>query len=133
MDHVRVTRNPIDPCELTDLLTEPQSGAVVIYLGIVRGEEAGRPIKHLEFVVQPDIAQKELLEICHEIRTQWVTIRRVGFILRLGQVKAGEPMVAIGVAAPHRTEVFPALAFAVDRLKEVDSTWEREVSEKGEK
>ena len=133
MDHVRVTRNPIDPAELTNLLTEPQSGAVVVYLGVVRDEEAGKPIEHLRFLIQPDIAKKELLDICREIRTRWPTIRKVGFILRLGQVRVGDPMVAIGIAAPHRAEVFPALAFAVDRLKEVDSTWEKEVSEKGEK
>ena len=133
MDHVRVTQNPIDPHELTDLLTEPQSGAVVVYLGVVRDEEAGKPIEHLRFMVQPDMAKKELVNICQEIRTRWATIRKVGFILRLGQIKVGEPMVAIGIAAPHRAEVFPALAFAVDRLKEVDSAWEKEVSEKGEK
>ena len=131
MDRVLLTDSPIEVSSLMETLFDPQCGAVATFLGVVRGEEAGERIEYLEYEAYPEMAREELLRICRELRERWPSIQRVAILHRLGRVRAGEVAVAIGVAAPHRAETFPALAYAIDQVKETVPIWKKEVGEKG--
>ncbi len=131
MDRVWFTEAPIGPGEVVEAVSKPDCGAVATFLGVVRGEEAGEKIEYLEYEAYREMAREELLRICRELRARWPAIRRVAIVHRLGRVRVGEVAVAIAVAAPRRAEVFPALAYAVDRLKEAVPIWKKEVGERG--
>lgn len=131
MDRVRLVNSPIDVQELIEELSGPDCGAVATFLGVVRGEEDGERIDYLEYEAYREMAEEELLSICRELRERWPAVRRVSIVHQLGRVEAGEVAVAIAVAAPHREQVFPALAHAIERLKETVPIWKKEVGEKG--
>jgi len=128
---VRITQEPIDLEEVASFLSSPEVGAVLTFIGTVRETEDGERISYLEYEAYEEMAKEELLAICREIKTRWPQVRRVAFVHRIGRVGVGEAAVAIGVSAPHREETFPALAYAVDRLKETVPIWKKEVGEKG--
>jgi len=130
-DLVRITEEPIDLEEVASALSSPEVGAALTFVGTVRGIEDGERISYLEYEAYEEMAKEELLAICREIKARWPTVQRVVFVHRIGRVGVGEAAVAIGVSAPHREETFPALAYAVDRLKETVPIWKKQVGEKG--
>lgn len=130
-DLVRITEDPIDLAEVVSALSCLEVGAVVTFVGTVREIENGERILYLEYEAYEEMAREELLRICREIKNRWPTVQKVAFVHRIGRVGVGEAAVAIGVSAPHRAETFPALAYAVDRLKESVPIWKKQVGEKG--
>ncbi|HII91443.1 MAG TPA: molybdopterin synthase, partial [Methanosarcina sp.] len=51
---------------------------------------------------------------------------------KTGVIKAGEDIVYIVVASAHRTELFPALSEAIERIKAEAPIWKKEFTEKEE-
>src|SRR5688572_18641454 len=58
---VRLTQEPIDVGALTP--AHPADGAVCLFLGVVRNENGGRPVKHLEYEAYEDMARPLMEEI----------------------------------------------------------------------
>jgi len=46
---------------------------------------------------------------------------------RCGRVEAGQPVVFVAAASPHRRAAFEAVDYAMDRLKSEAAFWKREV------
>ncbi len=57
--------------------------------------------------------------------------RGAAIVHRVGRLQIGEASVVIALASGHRPELFDALHFAIDRLKEIVPIWKREVFEDG--
>ena len=69
--------------------------------------------------IREDIKQKEgILEVFLHHKT--------------GVIKAGEDIVYIVIASAHRTELFPALSEAIERIKAEAPIWKKEITEKEE-
>lgn len=126
----RVTDEEIRLQELIDEVTSEEAGAIVTFLGTVRGHSRGRKVQHLEYEAYPEMAEKKLGEIGQEMQERWGV--RVAIVQRVGHLEVGEASVAIAVAAPHRREAFEAARYAIDRLKEIVPIWKKEVWEGGE-
>jgi molybdopterin synthase catalytic subunit len=62
-----------------------------------------------------------------EIREYWPQICGVAIVHRVGRLHVGETAVVIARSAAHREQVFDALHYAIDRLKEVVPIWKKEV------
>lgn len=131
MDYVRLVKEPIALEPIMSFLTGPEIGAVATFVGVVRARGNGENIQYLEYEAYPEMALNTIAQICAEVRERFPTIRKVAIVHRIGQLAPGEQAVVIGVCAAHRDEVFAALAYAVDRLKEIVPIWKKEVSEKG--
>jgi len=125
-DYVEITERKIGSDEIVARLARPEIGAVATFVGIVRGSEDGEPISHLEYEAYPKMAIAELKRICTEIRGRWETIKGVAIVHRVGKIAVGETTVVIGLSAAHRSEVFDALRYAIDRLKEIVPIWKKE-------
>jgi len=130
-DYVEITERKIRVDEIVTRLARPEIGAVATFVGIVRGSEDGKPISHLEYEAYPKMAIAELKRICTEIRGRWETIEGVAIVHRVGKIAVGETAVVIGavvigLSAAHRSEVFDALRYAIDRLKKIVPIWKKE-------
>jgi len=125
---VRLTHEPIDVAALTPAAAE--DGAVCLFLGVVRNENGGRPVRHLEYEAYEEMARPLMEEIAAEARRRW-PVTDVRIVHRLGRLEIGEPSVAISVTAPHRAAAFEACRFAIDTLKATVPIWKKEFYEDG--
>jgi molybdopterin synthase catalytic subunit len=126
-----VTRDPLDPQPLLDFVRKDESGALVCFYGVVRGESEGRRVFHLEYDAYVPMAVKEMQKIGDEIRSRW-QITEVAMCHRIGQLEVGETCLFVAVSAPHRHDAFAACHHAIDRIKESVPIWKKEVWEGGE-
>ena len=127
MKRFEITAEEIFVDEVAARLNNPAVGAVVTFIGVVRGETDGRQTQHLEYEAYPEMAEEMLRQIGEEIRARWKTIREVAIIHRVGRLEVGEIAVVIALSAAHRPEVFDALRYGIDRLKEIVPIWKKEV------
>lgn len=127
-----ITNSPLSADEVISRLAEPAIGAVVTFVGVVRGETDGRPVRYLEYEAYPEMAEATLAQIGDEIRARWPSIRRVAIVHRVGRLEVGETAVVIALSAAHRPQMFDALRYAIDRLKEIAPIWKKEVWAEGE-
>jgi molybdopterin synthase catalytic subunit len=125
---VRLTREPIDLAAL--LAASPADGAVCLFVGVVRNENSGRRVRHLEYEAYEDMALPLMEQIAAEAGRRWPA-SEVRIVHRLGRLEIGEPSVAVAVASPHRPEAFAACRFAIDTLKATVPIWKKEVYEDG--
>ena len=107
-------------------------GAVVSFLGITRGYDDGIEIYRLEFDAWQD-KLGNVLQLLAETAIENFGISKVAMAHRIGPVKAGENIVSIHVASPHRKQAFQACEWLIDELKIQAPIWKKEVSEHGEK
>ncbi|MBU0704594.1 MAG: molybdenum cofactor biosynthesis protein MoaE [Chloroflexi bacterium] len=128
----KITTEDISADALVSALSDPAIGAVVTFVGVVRGETAGRQTQYLEYEAYPEMAEETLRQIGDEIRARWETIREVAIVHRVGRLEVGETAVVIALSAAHRAEVFDALRYSIDRLKEIVPLWKKEVWADGE-
>jgi molybdopterin synthase catalytic subunit len=124
---LEITTEGLSADEVVARLADPDVGAVIAFVGVVRGSTGGRDVRHLEYEAYPEMAEEVLQQIAGEIRERWRTIRDVAIVHRVGRLEIGETSVVIALSAAHREEVFDAVRYAVDRLKELAPIWKKEV------
>jgi molybdopterin synthase catalytic subunit len=107
------------------------NGAIVTFVGTVRGENAGRRVIRLEYEAYEPLALKAFAIISDEVREHWPTAR-VAFHHRTGSLAVGETSVAIAAASPHRVEAFSACRYVIERLKQAAPVWKHEFFDGGE-
>jgi molybdopterin synthase catalytic subunit len=120
---LRLVREPIDLAALCAV--SPADGALALFTGVVRAENAGRPVLHLEYEAYEEMALHEMEAICAEASRRW-PISSIRVVHRLGRMAIGETSVAVAVASPHRAEAFAACRFVIDTLKRTVPIWKKE-------
>ncbi len=106
-------------------------GAVILFLGTVRGSHRGRRVERLAYSAYQVMAEAALERIAGDLEREHQDLR-VAIVHRLGEVAVGEASVAIAVAAPHRAAAYQASRAALERLKAEVPIWKREHYEGGE-
>jgi molybdopterin synthase catalytic subunit len=127
-----ITTKDISVDEVVDRLADPSIGAVVTFVGVVRGTTDGREVLYLEYEAYPEMAEETLRQIGDEVRARWQTIREIAIVHRVGRLQVGETAVVIALSSAHRQETFDAVRYAIDRLKEIVPIWKKEVWKGGE-
>jgi molybdopterin synthase catalytic subunit len=123
--HLAITTAPIDESQLLrDTPLNPGLGAVIRFLGVVRGEEAGVPIQGLEYEAFAAMAEHQFGLLFDQLEQRW-PVHSVRLVHRVGFVKAGEPSLWVEVTAPHRGEAFAACQFLIDEMKRVVPIWKK--------
>jgi len=120
---VALVRDAIDVA--TMLTPSPSDGAVAVFLGVVRDNNDGRRVTHLEYEAFEEMAVAVIEAIEVEARATWA-VTEIRIVHRLGSLQIGEVSVAVVVAAPHRAEAFAACRFAIDTLKQRVPIWKKE-------
>jgi len=123
-----ITAEPIDEAALLkERSLSSRVGAVVYFLGVVRGTEAGATISAIEYEVFQRMAEHQINLLFDELEKRW-PLESVRLVHRVGAVKVSEPSLWVEVGAPHRAEAFAACQWLIDELKRVAPIWKRPVA-----
>jgi molybdopterin synthase catalytic subunit len=120
-----VTGEPLDLARLIAEVGAPNCGGIASFLGVVRGDDGGRPVVALEYEAYASMAREQVRAVVLEALARW-PMARIAVLHRTGRVAVGEPSVAIAVACPHRAEAFDCCRHVIDRVKEAVPVWKRE-------
>jgi molybdopterin synthase catalytic subunit/molybdopterin converting factor small subunit len=121
----RLVEEPIDLDALEVAVRRPGSGAVVLFVGRVRDQHAGRDVVGLTYEAYRPMAEAALARIADEL-TAAAPGLEVSITHRLGELTVGDASVAIAVSSPHRTAAFEASRTALERLKREVPIWKLE-------
>jgi molybdopterin synthase catalytic subunit len=125
---VSLTRERIDVAALSG--TAARDGALCLFLGVVRNENGGRPVRHLEYEAYEEMALEMMEALARDACARW-PVTSVHVVHRLGRLEIGEASVAVAVASPHRREAFDACRHVIDTLKATVPIWKKEFYEDG--
>jgi len=128
---IRITADPLEPQPFIEHFRRDESGAVALFLGVVRNNNLGRRVLHLEYDAYTEMAEKKLRQVAEEVTARW-PITDIAIAHRTGRVEIGETSLLVVVSSPHRHEAFEACQQAVNRIKEVVPIWKKEAWEGGE-
>ncbi len=127
---VQVEHENLDPNLLLEKLIVSNSGAIVSFTGLTRGDENGIKVYSLDF----DAWEEQLPDVLRELGKKSLIqfgVESVAIAHRVGTVGPEEPIVAIHVASRHRKEAFEACSWLIDSLKSQAPLWKRENREDG--
>jgi len=120
-----VTEDVVSEEDVRPLVETSASGAVVIFLGVVRNHAEGKAVEALTYEAYPPMAEKKMLEVAEEAHGRW-PLHRVAVAHRIGHLGIGDASIAIGVSSAHRKEAFAACEYVMDRIKEDVPIWKKE-------
>jgi molybdopterin synthase catalytic subunit len=131
---IRVTSEAFDPAAETSRFNKAvsQSGAVVTFLGQVRGQGPEGEIASMTLEHYPGMTERALEKLEEEARRRW-PLDDVVIIHRHGKLEPGEPIVFVATASPHRRAAYEANEFLVDWLKTKAPFWKKEEGRSGAK
>ena len=120
-----VIEQPIDAARLLADSVSPDDGAALLFWGVVRNENDGRPVSHLEYHAYAEMAERTMRVIAEEAIARH-GVGDVRIVHRVGRLAIGEASVAVAVASPHRGDAFAACRYAIDTLKATVPIWKKE-------
>jgi molybdopterin synthase catalytic subunit len=128
---VRVQREDFELGVEIARLQREDAGAIVSFVGVVRGESHGEKLISMTLEHFPGMTERELERIAIEARSRW-SLQGVSIVHRVGELKPGERIVLVVTAAAHRRAAFEAAEFLMDYLKTRAPFWKRELRASGE-
>jgi molybdopterin synthase catalytic subunit/molybdopterin converting factor small subunit len=126
-----ITEAPLSADDVAARVTNPYSGATLVFVGTVREWTKGRRTILLEYEAYPEMAVAQMERIGQEIEARWPGAQ-VAIVHRVGRLAISEASVVIAVATPHRADAFEACRYAIERLKQIVPIWKKEIFEDGE-
>lgn len=127
-----ITDDTIATDDVLSRVGADRDGAVLLFLGVVRDHNDGRPVAGMEYEAYREMAESVLGDIAAEVEERWKTDRIV-ILHRIGTLDVGEASVAIAVSTPHRAEAYDASRYVIEEIKERLPVWKKEHYEDGER
>jgi molybdopterin synthase catalytic subunit len=106
------------------------AGAIVSFIGLVRGENDGAGVSRLELDHHPRLTERALNGIGADAGERFA-LTGVCIVHRHGALAPGEPIVFVAAAAAHRRAAFDGVDYMMDRLKTEAPFWKRELRPDG--
>lgn len=126
-----ITTEPIDePALLRERKVSDGMGAVIYFLGIVRGTEGDKKISAIEYEAFQKMVDHQFHLLFDAIEKRW-PLESVRLVHRVGIVKVNEASLWVEVIAPHRGEAFAACQWLIDEMKRVVPIWKKPLSSHG--
>lgn len=115
----RLVHDPIDTPSLIAEVGCPDSGAIDVFLGVVRAEtsSSGQPLEALEYTAYEPMALAELQALA-DSAAERPGINAVRLVHRLGRLSIGETSVVAVVSTGHRAESFEVCRTMIEQLKQ---------------
>ncbi len=129
---IRVQREDFDVgTEIAALTDEnPRIGGVTSFTGLVRDMTEGAQTSAMTLEHYPGMTEKMLAAIDAEAHDRW-PLEASLIIHRYGRLEAGDRIVLVIAASPHRDDAFEACRFLIDWLKTRAPFWKLEESLNG--
>ncbi|MGW9826396.1 molybdenum cofactor biosynthesis protein MoaE [Brevibacterium sp. CS2] len=121
----RITTDPLDPRAAQAAVTTVETGAAVVFSGVIRNHDEGRTdVVALDYTAHPDAAAI-IAEVVARVAAEHPGVR-VDAAHRIGPLRVGEDALVVAVASAHRTEAFACCAALVDAIKAEVPIWKRQ-------
>ena len=124
---VKIQNEDFDVSEETRFLQQNNTGAIVNFVGIVRGydEKNNRAIDSMKLEHYPGMTESEIEKIIFESYKKW-ELTGITVIHRVGNLKPSDQIVFVGVSSKHRQNAFDGCNFIMDWLKTKAPFWKVE-------
>ncbi len=129
---VRVQREDFDAGAEIEAMTagNPRIGGVASFVGLVRDVSDGESFSAMTLEHYPGMTEKMLAQIEAEAHDRW-PLEASLIVHRYGRLEAGDRIVLVVAASPHRDAAFDACRFLIDWLKTQAPFWKQEESSDG--
>jgi molybdopterin synthase catalytic subunit len=104
------------------------AGAIVTFTGLVR--DNGGTLTGMEIEHYPGMTEAAIAAIMDQAMTRWALADAL-VIHRHGRLSAGDAIMMVATAAPHRADAFLAAEFLMDYLKSRAPFWKKEIGAHG--
>ena len=129
---IKITTDFLDVAAITELVTDPSTGAISLFIGTTRDEFNGKKVVRLDYEAYVPMAKKKIASLCDNIRDKWQgKVHNIAIHHRLGRVDPTEASVIIAITSAHRKESLDSVQYAIDSLKATVPIWKKEVYELG--
>jgi molybdopterin synthase catalytic subunit len=115
----------IDLNEVYKALSHPAAGGTCVFVGAVRNHSQKQEVNALFFEAYDEMAIAEMEKIRMAAIQKW-GLEKAVMVHAIGKKEVGDVVVAVGAAAAHRKEAFPACQFLIDELKKTVPIWKKE-------
>ena len=124
---IKIQNKDFDVSEETKILRQNETGAIVNFVGIVRGfdEKNDNVIDSMILEHYPGMTELEIEKIVRQGCQRW-DITGVTVIHRVGKLSPSDQIVFVGVSAKHRQNAFDSCNFIMDWLKTKAPFWKVE-------
>jgi len=103
------------------------AGAVLQFLGVVRGSEGDESIRALDYETFEPMAVHQFEKLFDALERRWPEVESVRLVHRMGSVAVGEASLWVEIVSPHRAEAFQACQWLIDEMKQVVPIWKKAV------
>lgn len=101
------------------------AGALVVFQGMVRGNDNAHRLQALHLEHYPGVTEDEITRIARAAAQRW-PVMACRVVHRVGRLGVGEGIVLVIVASSHRSASFAAAEYLMDYLKTEAPFWKRE-------
>ena len=127
---IKIQNNDFDVSKETKILQEKQTGAIVSFVGVVRGfdEKNNNEVESMTLEHYPGMTELEIKKIVKQSYERW-DITGATVIHRIGKLLPTDQIVFVGVSSRHRQNAFDSCNFIMDWLKTKAPFWKIEENE----
>ena len=125
MSGFALTEGAIDKASLRAALAHDSAGGVVVFEGVVRDHNDGRPVTGLAYQAYGALAVREGERIVADARERFA-VAAITCVHRVGTLAIGDVAVFVGASAAHREAAFDAVRHVIDEVKKRVPIWKRE-------
>ena len=131
---IKIQNDDFDVSKETKILQENQTGAIVSFVGVVRGfdEKINSVIESMTLEHYPGMTELEIKKIVKQSYERW-DITAATVIHRVGKLLPSDQIVFVGVSSRHRQNAFDSCNFIMDWLKTKAPFWKVEENENEKK
>ena len=124
---IKIQNDDFNVSEETKILNNDQTGAIVNFVGIVRGfdQKTNETINSMTLEHYPGMTELEIENIIKESVIKW-EVSAVTVIHRVGKLMPSDQIVFVGVSSKHRQNAFDSCNFIMDWLKTKAPFWKIE-------
>jgi molybdopterin synthase catalytic subunit len=105
-------------------MNNPEVGAVIAYVGVVRSYSEGGEVAGMEFDAD-ETAISRIRELEGEALEDF-GIKEVAIVHRVGKLKVGDKLLLVAISTAHRQSAFAACTSIIDAIRVIHSTWAKE-------
>ena len=122
---IKIQKKNFNFSEENKKLLKKNSGAIVTFIGVVRGKTKTKKIQSIYIECYLKMAEKELKKVEMIANKKW-KLNNCIIIHRYGKIRPEEKIVYVATSAEHRKNAFKACEFIMDYLKTKAPFWKIE-------
>ena len=130
MARVTITKREINPSDVIAQVMKDSCGGIVVFIGTVRDNFRGRPVKKVKVESYGPAARADLRRIIDNACARH-RLGAAAAVHRTGELSVGDVVLVVAVAAPHRKSAFSACEEIIDQMKKTTPIWKQELFKEG--